>query len=777
MKTPREPLDDRPRLRADLEVFAWRAPYGDLSTHFLRDPRTGEVFDLGEEGLFLCQLLDGTMEPEEIRGLYEERFKTPLEPEAFDVFVRQLAQGGLLEEPQSAARKRIFTEIFDPEEFIPLLRFNLARGDHALGRLARRLGWLGRWPVLTLSAALILWSCGVIATSWRAFFQAIGVNWNFGFFLILIACASLLVQSPRALAHGIICKRYGGQVSKIGIAVIYYLLPSLFCDWSGVIWLRDRTKRIRVIFGGIYFQIIIWAAATIGWHLTRPGSLPNTVLLALSLAAGLGLLIFNGNPLVKMDGYLMLVNWLEIPHLRERSLAVFGAWMTGRPAPEALTRRQSRWFTLFGGLCFGYGVLMLGVHLWWAWIFLTPIYEGAGALATILIGLYFLQRPLIKFFGRRKSVRWLLAKEAPARRWAFLLIVIPLGVSVSLLPYPYEPGGPLRLLPSQRVAIRSEIEGLVEEVLVREGQWVGAGQPVALVSRRIHERNFKATMAQLEETRAELELLWAGAKPEEIARAESAVRTAETSLAWSEPQAVRYAELFAQHVVSQQQYDNATRQWKVDAAQLQEARANLDLVTSGSRSERIRAMEAKMRSLQALVDHYKVDLERTTLTSSTAGRVVTPRVEETAGLYLEPGRRDLVMEIENDRVLRAEIEVPEQDIADVRIEAAVKIVVWAHHDVTFHGEVVNIAPAAATMLAPARLARVEDERSDAARVAVLERLDKAIRVITEIPNPDGLLKSEMTGYAKIEIGRRPVWDVLFRPIIRWFMVQVWYWIP
>ncbi len=35
----------------------------------------------------------------------------------------------------------------------------------------------------------------------------------------------------------------------------------------------------------------------------------------------------------------------------------------------------------------------------------------------------------------------------------------------------------------------------------------------------------------------------------------------------------------------------------------------------------------------------------------------------------------------------------------------------------------------------------------------------------------------MTGYAKIATGDRPVWDVLFRPIIRWFKVQVWYWIP
>ncbi len=48
---------------------------------------------------------------------------------------------------------------------------------------------------------------------------------------------------------------------------------------------------------------------------------------------------------------------------------------------------------------------------------------------------------------------------------------------------------------------------------------------------------------------------------------------------------------------------------------------------------------------------------------------------------------------------------------------------------------------------------------------------------TEIPNQEDLLKSEMTGYAKIAIEDRLVWDVLLRPIYRWFKVEFWSWIP
>mgnify|MGYP001107038765 CR=1 FL=1 len=120
------------------------------------------------------------------------------------------------------------------------------------------------------------------------------------------------------------------------------------------------------------------------------------------------------------------------------------------------------------------------------------------------------------------------------------------------------------------------------------------------------------------------------------------------------------------------------------------------------------------------------------------------------------------------RVIRAEVHVQQEDIAGVELGSPVRVVVWAYPDLTFHGEVVAIAP-------------VANETSDAAlgeaHLTIGGSQDLAVRVTTEIPNPDGALKSEMSGYGKIATGHRPVWDVLLRPIIRWFQVEVWSWIP
>jgi multidrug resistance efflux pump len=361
--------------------------------------------------------------------------------------------------------------------------------------------------------------------------------------------------------------------------------------------------------------------------------------------------------------------------------------------------------------------------------------------------------------------------------WALRLALVTAVAWAMFLPYPYQTGGPFRFLPAKRAEVRSEVEGLVDKVLVREGQWVEQGQAIATISPRTHQKNLKAAQAKLDEAKAELQLLKAGPKREEVERAKADVRTAETSLAWSGPRADRFAKLYSQKLVSDQEYENALRQRDIDKAMLNEAKANLKFVTSGARPEQLKAVEAEIRSLQALVDNYRTDVQRTTLKSPIAGFVITPRVEELAGTYLKPGQRDMVVQIEDARTIRAEVEVPEGDAASVSVGAVVKVVPWAFHDVTFHGTVVSIAPVAAANSADSNTATVLGPAQGATQVAMSGSSERVVRAVTEIPNPDGVLKTDMTGFAKIATGDRPVWDVLFRPIIRWVKVEVWYWIP
>ncbi|HEU4402205.1 MAG TPA: PqqD family peptide modification chaperone [Candidatus Polarisedimenticolia bacterium] len=769
-----EPL---PRFRADLDLLTWPGHAGAPPACFARDPRTRELFELGPEGFFLCQKLDGVTTHSEILDLYQEKFGVPLAPEDLEVFLRQLRQHGLLVGTSATPRRLTFPEIFDPEIFLPQGQVPLLRGDRPLALAARCLGFLFHRPTHLLAGAAVAWALYITVTAWSAIYDAVLMHWELDFLLLLLGLSCAIVQSPRALIHGVLCKRYGGQVSRIGVGFLYYLLPSLYCDWSGVIWVRGKNRRMWVIASGIYYQVLLWAISSIGWWLTRPGSLPNTVWLALLLGSGACLLIFDGNPLAKMDAYLLMVNWIEVPRLRERSLAAFGTWLTRQAPVEALTRRQGFWFTLYGGLCFLYGMMHIAFHLWWAWKILTPLYEGAGAIATLFVGLYLFQKPLFAWCLRLRAVRWL---GAPGARHRLVLAAggaLAVCAAIALIPYPYETGGPLQLLPARRVDVRTEVEGIVAEVMVREGDWVEAGQPLARLEPREQEKNLKAAQGRLDESRARLRLLEAGPRPEEIERAGAAVRVAEAGLDWSRPTAERYTALYMQRLVSEQEYENALRRRDTDAQHLEEARAELRLVSSGARPEEIDELRGEIKSFEALVRNDLVDVARSLLTSPIAGRVATPRVEEIAGTYLEPGQRDLVMQIEDSRTVRAEVEVPEADVAAVRLGAPVRVVTWAYHGTTFEGRVVSIAPVAAPGLAGVSEASLGGDLLGGAGVALGDAPDRAVRVVTEIPNPNGRLKSEMTGYAKIATGRRPLWDVLSRPLIRWVAVEVWAWFP
>jgi hypothetical protein len=106
----------------------------------------------------------------------------------------------------------------------------------------------------------------------------------------------------------------------------------------------------------------------IAWRFTDAGGMANAVWLALGVAATLNFLLANANPLAQLEGSLILMNWLEIPRLRERANAIFGAWLYRRPDPEPLLARDRRRFILYGAASFVFVVLMMYAYFAWTWL-------------------------------------------------------------------------------------------------------------------------------------------------------------------------------------------------------------------------------------------------------------------------------------------------------------------------------------------------------------------------------------------------------------------------
>ena len=164
---------------------------------------------------------------------------------------------------------------------------------------------------------------------------------------------------------------------------------------------------------------------------------------------------------------------------------------------------------------------------------------------------------------------------------------------------------------------------------------------------------------------------------------------------------------------------------------------------------------AELQQLNEQLRYFEQQVEATRLRAPIAGRVVTPRLDFKQGSFLKEG--DLFATLEETRQIRVEVWVSETDIGAVRLGAPVRLRVWAHPLHNFQGEVSLIGG----MTEP-----LADNPSA-----------RAVRVITVVDNPDGLLKAEMTGYAKIAAGQEPVIAAFTRALVRFVMLEMWSWLP
>ena len=89
--------------------------------------------------------------------------------------------------------------------------------------------------------------------------------------------------------------------------------------------------------------------------IAQPGTLVARVAVATMLVGGATTLLTNANPLLPLDGYFALTDWIEIPNLRQRALAHFAWWVRRHvlrldvPEPAA-SAREKRVFLIYGAL-------------------------------------------------------------------------------------------------------------------------------------------------------------------------------------------------------------------------------------------------------------------------------------------------------------------------------------------------------------------------------------------------------------------------------------------
>ncbi|MBE0427643.1 MAG: efflux RND transporter periplasmic adaptor subunit [Nitrospirae bacterium] len=211
-------------------------------------------------------------------------------------------------------------------------------------------------------------------------------------------------------------------------------------------------------------------------------------------------------------------------------------------------------------------------------------------------------------------------------------ILIIIGIVVFLIIRSYKKPEEGVLLLSGNVEVTEvntgfKIPGRATELLVEEGQKVKKDERLASIDSAELESQLLYNKAFLNETKARLDELRTGSRPQEIEQAKANVKRAEAELSKARKDYERAEILFQNDAISAQQMDAAKKAYDVAASQYQNAIEALSLAEEGSRKEVIKAAENRVRQAEAALRVSEDRLKDTVIYASLSGVILRKNVE------------------------------------------------------------------------------------------------------------------------------------------------------
>lgn len=302
--------------------------------------------------------------------------------------------------------------------------------------------------------------------------------------------------------------------------------------------------------------------------------------------------------------------------------------------------------------------------------------------------------------------------------------------------------------PERSVNVSPKNSGILQELLVKEGDRVQAGQVLA----RMDDSNLQGqrlqAQANLASAQANLDKLLAGNRPQEIAQAQASLASAQANLdrlvAGNRPQEVAQAQaqltsaqanlrqaeltfnqnqqLYSTGAISQRELDTSrtgletakaqveqsrqalnlqqsgTRPEEIAAAraQVEQLRQALSLQRSGSRAEDIAAARAQVMNAEGALQTVQTQISDTVIRAPFSG-VITRKFADPGAFVTPTTSSSAESSATSSSILalastnRIEAKVAETSIPKIKVGLPVKITADAYPNQTFQGKVIQVA--------------------------------------------------------------------------------------
>jgi HlyD family secretion protein len=191
------------------------------------------------------------------------------------------------------------------------------------------------------------------------------------------------------------------------------------------------------------------------------------------------------------------------------------------------------------------------------------------------------------------------------------------------------------------ISVASKVPGRVEQVTVQEGERTAAGDVVAMISTTDVDLRLRQARAERDQAVAQLRLLQAGSRAEDVRQAEAQVSAAESDrtaaaadLTAATADEARFEQLLRARAGAQKPRDDAAaRRAQADAQvaaagdRVRAATAALDRLRAGARPEEVAAARARVAAVDAQIAGFDQNRLDATIAAPASG-VVSARLVE-----------------------------------------------------------------------------------------------------------------------------------------------------
>lgn len=472
-------MSQNPKFRIDLKVFRQEME-GEHKRFVLKDLASEKFFRISEYEYRLLKAMDGTVTVEQaIENLKTQGFFYDL-PDAKQVVAKAEQLGLLLgtkygtsefltkskQKMDQQKRAKQLSGIYF--RYIPL--FN---PDNFLERTL----WIYKLIVNKYTATLM-----ILLLPMALYFVVAGLQnlknvylFFFNFHNLIILWSTIaLTKLIHEFAHAYTAKSYGVRVPEMGVGFLMFF-PVLYSNVTDAWQLGDRKQRMAIAGAGIIAEGVIAILGTFVWTFTKPGIINSLAfyMMAMSLTSTI---LFNGNPLMKFDGYFVFTDYMQLPNLWAKSMKyVKYLWMnrvlglTNYPDPSN-TERERAIFGVYGVCLFLYRIsLYTGI--------VVGVYSRFDKLLGIALGVVafflFIAKPV--YTGAKTIYSFRAKIKLEHKSGAIFLLIMAVLIIIVFLPLSGRSIYPCYLGSNQVQKLTVPLLTMVRKVNIQEGSNVTKG--------------------------------------------------------------------------------------------------------------------------------------------------------------------------------------------------------------------------------------------------------------------------------------------------------------